>query len=560
MLNKYITKLLNQNNLTVTDSYLAAKALFQENDEALIASFLMLLHAKGETSDELLGFHQALSENCTKLNLNLSFVDIVGSGGDNAGTVNISTGAGLLLAACDVPVVKHGNRAVSSKCGSADVLAELGFNLNLSEAQLLEQLQQKKFAFCFAPHYYPHLVKFASLRKRLPCATIFNLLGPLLNPAGRDHLLLGVYHPRYVDILAETLFKLGTSKSLVFHGNGLDELSCLGNIDAKLVTREGITNYTINLAQLGLAKTSLDSLAGGDSLYNSQLLTRTLNGQATSISDSLALNAGAGLFIYGKCATLLEGVELAQQRLIQGNNLTLHKLQQIVLRKYQFPLKRKSMQKALLAKDFAVISEIKRASPSAGVIAEISDPVSRAQQYVNLGATAISVLTDEGFQGSMADLRQVSQALAHTNIPVLCKDFMLTPPQIAEAAANGADVVLLIVQVLKQRTLAMAEFAHSFGLEVLVEVHNASELDYALAAGADIIGVNQRDLTDFSMHPQQFKALIDLIPPHQVKVAESGIKTREQALSVLALGYDGVLVGEALSRLANPAEFFGLEG
>ena len=226
-------------------------------------------------------------------------------------------------------------------------------------------------------------------------------------------------------------------------------------------------------------------------------------------------------------------------------------------RKYQAPQKRKSMKAALLAKEFAVISEIKRASPSAGHIADIGDPVERARHYVEIGAAAISVLTDAGFNGSMEDLRRVSAGLKDTPVPVLCKDFMLTPPQIAEAAANGADVILLIVHILQENTFEMAKIAHSFGLEVLVEVHNPNELDIALKADADVIGVNQRDLNDFSMHPNQFAELIKLIPANRVKVAESGLKTREQALAAIALGYDGVLVGEALSRLERPAEFFG---
>jgi indole-3-glycerol phosphate synthase len=215
------------------------------------------------------------------------------------------------------------------------------------------------------------------------------------------------------------------------------------------------------------------------------------------------------------------------------------------------------MRASILSKQFAVISEIKRASPSAGHIAEIGDPLERAKLYVELGAAAISVLTDAGFNGSMADLRRVTEGLKDSPIPVLCKDFMLTPPQIAEAAANGADVILLIVHVLKEKTLEMAKLAHAFGLEVLVEVHNPNELEIALQANADVIGVNQRDLNDFTMHPDQFAELIRLIPTGVVKVAESGLKTREQALAAIELGYDGVLVGEALSRLANPAEFFG---
>lgn len=560
MLNKYITQLSSQQDLTLEDSYMAAKSLLANDADHLSSGvFLSLLHAKGETCDELLGFHRALIESSKKLSIERAFVDIVGTGGDKAGTLNISTGGALLASACGIPVLKHGNRAVSSKCGSADVLSELGFNLNLTENEAIQQFKERNFAFCFAPNYYPVLSKLRDIRKKLPTPTIFNLLGPLLNPAGRDHIILGVYKPEYVLPIAEALLKLGTVKSLVFHGNGLDELSCLGNLTAKLVTHEGISDIEINIAELGLSKAELSDLAGGDRMYNAQTLLKTLNGTSTGISDSLALNAGAALFIYGKVASLSDGVQLAKARLTKGNIIQLNKLQQIVARKYKVPVKRKSMKAALLAKDFAVISEIKRASPSAGVIADIGDPLQRAKHYISIGAAAISVLTDEGFNGSMDDLRKVASGLKDTPVPVLCKDFMLTEPQIAEAAQAGADVILLIVNILKEKTIEMVKFAHSFGLEVLVEVHSEDELEIALSSNADIIGVNQRDLNDFSMHPEKFMDLIKLIPSGVVKIAESGLKTREQALAVLALGYNGVLVGEALSRLEKPQEFFGVQ-
>lgn len=557
MLIKCIQKLSQGQNLSLEDSYLSAKALLNDVDPVLAGSFLSLLHAKGEVADELLGFHQALTESGRSLNLDYPFIDIVGTGGDKAGTLNISTGGSLLTAACGVPVIKHGNRAVSSQCGSADVLAELGFNLNLTDDEIAASVAERNFAFCFAPNFYPILRKLNEVRKKLATPTIFNLMGPLLNPAGREHIILGVYKSEYVAVIAEALFRLGTSKSLVFHGNGLDELSCLDTLQAKLVTRDSISDITLDLRELNLSQAELSDLAGGDRMYNAQILIRTLNGQTTGISDSLALNAGAALFVYGKVASLKDGVAMAKARLAEGNIIPLNKLQQIVARKYQVPAKRKSMRASLLSKEFAVISEIKRASPSAGHIAEIGDPLERAKLYVELGAAAISVLTDAGFNGSMADLRRVTDGLKDSPIPVLCKDFMLTPPQIAEAAANGADVILLIVHVLKEKTLEMAKLAHAFGLEVLVEVHNPNELEIALQANADVIGVNQRDLNDFTMYPDQFAELIKLIPAGVVKVAESGLKTREQALAAIALGYDGVLVGEALSRLANPAEFFG---
>jgi len=209
----------------------------------------------------------------------------------------------------------------------------------------------------------------------------------------------------------------------------------------------------------------------------------------------------------------------------------------------------KSLKRALQGRGVAVIAEIKRASPSKGKIAPIPDVAARALLYVQGGASAISVLTNSRFEGSLKDLEKVAQELSSTSIPVLRKDFIREPEQIREAKAHGADAILLIVAVLGQRTGEFLSLAKSEGLEALVEVHTAEELQIAIAAGAEIIGVNQRDLSDFSMHPEKFAELAPLLPKSCVAVAESGMHSLEEAAH---LGYDAVLIGEALSRAEDP--------
>ncbi len=208
---------------------------------------------------------------------------------------------------------------------------------------------------------------------------------------------------------------------------------------------------------------------------------------------------------------------------------------------FRIPVIKKSLKQALKREGVAIIAEIKRASPSKGIIAEIPDARERAQLYVEQGASAISVLTNAAFRGSMNDLRSV----AGMSVPVLRKDFIRTAEQVIESAEAGADAILLIVSVLKERTGEMLRLAKKLGLEALVEVHTAEEMEIALSAGAEIIGVNQRDLSDFSMHPEKFRELASLIPEECVCVAESGISSLEEAA---LLGYDAVLIGEALSR------------
>jgi anthranilate phosphoribosyltransferase len=574
MLKSYIKLLAKGLDLTEGQAYQAALILFQSTNQAQIASFLTLLSMKGEVSTELLGFYRAIKDMSIAssfshpvlskeikptIKFDYPVIDIVGTGGDNSGTVNISTASALLVAACGVPVVKHGNRAVSSKCGAADVLEQLGYDINLNASELMEQVAKTKFGFCLAPLYNPSLAKVREVRSSIGIPSIFNLLGPLLNPVGINPILLGVYSPDKIKVVAETLHALGCMRALVFHAYGLDELSCIGPIEATLVTVEnGLNQITIDPEKLGLKLCSHADLSGHDALYNALLIKRALSGEDTPINDTLILNAAVGLWIYGATKSIEGGVKIVKDRLYsRAPILKPNKLLDILARKYQLPQKKKSLKTALSSKTpGAVIGEIKRASPALGQITTIDNPAQRALMYVDAGVNAISVLTDEGFQGSLDDLKKVSEALTDTNVPILCKDFFFSPMQIARAAENGADAILIMVSVLHNKTAEMVKTAHSFGLETLVEVHHESELAIALASGGDVIGINQRDLRDFSMHPELFEQLVSKIPLEQVVVAESGTKSYADAKRAYSLGYDAVLVGEALSRLDNPTDFF----
>lgn len=502
-------KLIQQQSLTAEETFLAVSELL--HDPIRMAGFLVLLKAKGETADELLGLVKIMRTHMKSVRLDRPVLDIVGTGGDQAGTINISTGAALLASRRGVPIVKHGNRAVSSQCGSADVLEAMGIPIHQTPEEIQERIQTTGFGFCFAPDYHPLMKQMRPLRKALKMATAFNLIGPLLNPAGTDHLQIGVYKPELVPILAETLFKLGTKKSLVYSGHGIDELSCIGKTEALLVTDTGIEKLMIDPEALGLKRCTLQDLKGGDAEKNAAILKNP----PLAIQDTLILNAGVALFLYGKAKTLAEGIHIARGK--------------------------KSLKKAIREKSGAVIAEIKRASPSKGKIGEIPDAAERASFYEASGAAAISVLTSDRFEGSLDDLNAV-----HVSIPVLRKDFLTAPEQLAE---GDPDVVLLIVSFLQERTAAMLQEARRLGLEAIVEIHNQDELSIALASGADIIGVNQRDLKDFTMHPEAVE-LVRQIPDSIVKIAESGVRNASDAARLFAMGFDAILVGEALTK--NP--------
>lgn len=512
------------------------------------------------------------------VNVSKDIIDIVGTGGDYSNSLNISTASALLVSACGIPVVKNGNRSVSSLCGSADVLEELGYNINIKADKVVEELDKNNFVFCFAPNFHPIMAKVRNVRKEIGIATVFNLLGPLLNPTQPHHLLLGVTSPDKMELIANVLFNTGTKRSMVVCGNGLDEISCLGVSNGILVTEDGLSNMSITPEEYGLTRCNINDLLGKNAKYNATIIKDTLSGKLTPLTDTLILNAGVALFLYGKVDKIIDGVNLAKSRLLSGGiikstnqsdvvpmpqQLPPNKLQQIIIRK-QATLdknqpKAKSFKQAL-SKPNAVICEIKRASPSVGVITEIKDPIARAKEYVEAGASAISVLTDEGFSGSMEDLNVVAKALAYTDVPILCKDFIFTARQIADAKTSGANAILLMVSVLFDKTAEMVKIAHAFGLETLVEIHDISELEIALNSGSDVIGVNQRDLTDFSMHPEIFASTINRLPQNTIKVAESGIKSFADAKLLYAMGYNAVLVGEALSRLDNPKDFFNTKG
>ncbi|MCE3269003.1 MAG: trpD, partial [Burkholderiales bacterium] len=228
VLQQYINKLLKLENLSLSESIACGNELLNFANEIQIAAFLSLLTAKGETIDELVGLVQAIRANAIKLQIDFPTLDIVGTGGDAASTINISTASCLLAAACGIPVLKHGNRAVSSKSGAADVLEVLGYPINLSPEEIKDALKINNFAFCFAPNYHPLLAHVRDIRKNLGFATIFNLLGPLLNPAGLDYMLIGVYDKSKLELVANSLYRLGTKCGIVFHSSGLDELTCLG--------------------------------------------------------------------------------------------------------------------------------------------------------------------------------------------------------------------------------------------------------------------------------------------------------------------------------------------
>jgi len=291
--------------------------------DTLVAGFLVALRLKGEAAAELAGGVRAMRKRARPLDLcDYKLLDTAGTGGDGAGTFNISTGAALVAAAAGVPTAKHGNRAVSGRVGAADVLESCGVRLELDPAGLRRCLDRARICFVFAPAYHPVLARLAVLRRTLGIRTIFNLMAPLANPAHPRYQLLGVAEPRLLRPMAEALALLGIDHALVVHGlDGIDEISIAASTRVIEVRNTDLQEYEIAPEDFGLQKSSAADLLTADAREAMEVLRRALSGDPGPARDVLALNAGAAIYAGNAAATLAEGVSLARAILESGRAL-----------------------------------------------------------------------------------------------------------------------------------------------------------------------------------------------------------------------------------------------
>lgn len=291
--------------------------------DVLVAGFLIALKCKGEAAAELAGGARAMRKRARPLKLNdRNVLDTAGTGGDGAGTFNISTGAALVAATAGVPVAKHGNRAISGRVGAADVLEQLGIKLEQDPAGLQRCLDAANCCFIFAPAYHPVLARLAVLRRTLGVRTVFNLMAPLANPARPKRQLLGVADPKLLRPMAEALAALGVEHGLVVHGNdGLDEIS-LGAPTRIVEVRCGETReYEITPEEFGINAAAPTMFLTGEVKEAAQMLRDTLAGDAGPAQDVIALNGGAAIYVGGGAATMADGVTIARRILESGRGL-----------------------------------------------------------------------------------------------------------------------------------------------------------------------------------------------------------------------------------------------
>ncbi len=337
MLKFAIHKLINKENLTEEEMIQAMNAIMEGNaPSSQIGSFLTALRMKGENVDEITGGAKVMREKALKVTVDNEYaVDPVGTGGDGGNTFNISTLVSIVTAASGVKVVKHGNRSVSSKCGSADVLESLGVNIQLTPVQVKKCVDEIGIGFMFAPRFHEAMKNVIKPRKELGFRTIFNLLGPLTNPALVKNHVLGVYDPNLTELMANVLKNLGSRNALVVHGlDGLDEITITTETKVTELKNNEIFTYYIRPKDFNFSMGKIEDLVGGAPGDNANILLSILEGEQGPKRDITLLNAGAAIYVSGQTNTLTEGIEKAKQSIDQG--LALKKLTQLITLSKEF--------------------------------------------------------------------------------------------------------------------------------------------------------------------------------------------------------------------------------
>ena len=307
-----LATIVDGGSLTLEDARLAMGAVMDgEATAAQLAAMLMGLRMRGETVDELAGFASAMRERVVRVDAPEGAIDVVGTGGDGSGTFNISTTAALVAAAAGVTVAKHGNRAMTSRSGSADVLDALGVRIDHDAASAGAALRELGFAFLFAANFHPAMRYAGPTRREIGVRTAFNLIGPLTNPAGARRQVVGVADAAAIPRMAAVLHRLGVERAFVVGGEGLDELPLDGTGTIHDVTPDGIEVRTVDAAALGLTRAPNQRLAGGTPEENARIIESVLQGEPGARRDVVVLNAAAAFVVAGVAATLEEGVERA---------------------------------------------------------------------------------------------------------------------------------------------------------------------------------------------------------------------------------------------------------
>lgn len=325
MIKEAIAKIVEGKNLDSREAGEAMEEIMSgKATDAQIAGFLAALRMKGETVDEITSFAKVMRQKAGKINFDGSaemIVDTCGTGGDNSGTFNISTAAAFVLAGAGLKVAKHGNRSISSKCGSADVLEALGIDLKTASKNAAECISKIGIGFLYAPMLHNAMKYALNTRKELGIRTVFNILGPLTNPAGAKVQIVGVFDPNLTEDLAYVLKNLGLKSALVVHGSGLDEITTTGRTKISELSGGKVKNYHINPEDFGFSQNKISEIQAKTIRENADSLLYVLEGGNGAKRNIVLMNAGAAIYIAGKASDINEGIEIAKESVDSGRAL-----------------------------------------------------------------------------------------------------------------------------------------------------------------------------------------------------------------------------------------------
>jgi anthranilate phosphoribosyltransferase len=317
---EYIERVTDGEDLTQDEARAVATTVFEDATEAQIGALLTALRSKGETEAEIAGFAEGMRDAARTIRPEREgLVDTCGTGGDDYNTINVSTTSAIVAAGAGVPIAKHGNYSVSSSSGSADVLEEVGVDIEAEPPEVEETIEREGIGFMLAPVFHPAMKAVIGPRQELGMRTVFNILGPLTNPADADAQVLGVYDPDLVPVMAEALARLDVERALVVHGDGLDEIAIHGETAVAEVTGDRIAEYTITPEDMGLETHDIEAISGGSPEENAADLRGIVSGEVTGAKrDIILANAGAAIYVAGVADTHEEGVEHARQAIESG--------------------------------------------------------------------------------------------------------------------------------------------------------------------------------------------------------------------------------------------------
>ncbi len=320
---EYIQKLIQNQSLTSEEAEIAISKIFTDATDAQIAAFLTALKLKGETPAEIAGLARGMKKaaNLIRPKVGGTLVDTCGTGGDSTGTINVSTGAAIVAAAAGVPIAKHGNYSITSKSGSADVLRELGIRIDMSPQEVEKTIENVGIGFMLAPVFHPSMKRVGQIRRDLGFRTVFNILGPLTNPAGAQAQVMGVFDGSMCETMANVLNILGTKRALVVHGSGMDEISNTGETQIVELNDGKITKYSVTPKKLGVKQASVIDILGGSPEQNARDITDVLKGKKGAKRDIISINAGAALLVSGKADSLAGGINMAARTIDSGRAL-----------------------------------------------------------------------------------------------------------------------------------------------------------------------------------------------------------------------------------------------